>query len=476
MTENEKIGHLLRRLGLGAGSEEIAHYKSLGVDGTLEKLTQDKPAPSLSLADRWACYTNEAGNIRPSAISMRAYWTMRMACTDQPLRERLAFFWHNHLPVSGTVVGPYEMDDYLCRLLNSTHLPFREVLHALAMSPAMLRFLDAAGSYPLDPNENFARELLELFTVGRDHVTEVDVKTLSVLFAGMGIQHAFPYVDDVQKYLRSAKEKNVPLVDTTLPSGKPNPSKINLRGRAVRADRDECLNLLSTDKAAVERLIRKVWLAFVGTSEPSATELASLANVLKERDYKVHLLLRHIAKQPYFWDASCVRRMPKSPIDFTVSLIRQLKILPRSVEGNPFVFSRPALSKCLVFAVDMENQGLSLLHPEDVSGWKGGNTWISSSVSVARIQMIRNLFLTGWADPYLEELCSTCRKASVAVAIERITGDLDAEPSELLVSSLGAILNGLGSTDRAFADIFQARTTMVRVGQAITASPDFNFA
>lgn len=480
MTTEEQIAHLLRRFGLGAGRREVEKYKALGVDGTLHKLVEYDATPDTFPVSVWEWHTDNKGVINPSAGATRAWWLMRMASTERPLEEKLTMFWHDHFAVSAGKVPAAEMDDYLVRLRANAVAPFHDTLKAISYSPAMVRWLDSLGSYPSRPNENFGREVMELFTLGIGHYTETDVRETARCFVGLGIQYAIPPGTKPGDYYEQAAKEGLPIVSVSVAPGFEDLREKTIRGKTGPLTAADVLKDLSDDPATADRVIGKLWRFFVSERPPSDSDREHLVKVWQRHDLQVRPVLHEMAKLRTFWDTETVRKLPKSPLDFSMGLARQVAIGPKYLKLRPphaaptDSIRQIAGGPYYAIAQAMAGQGLSLLYPDDVSGWRWGSAWLTTQAMFARERFVRQLFTSGWSDDYLAELHDGLRNLKSDQASARILQDLDvgATPEQQLVVT--HTIEQLGQPGKAFADIATCRRTMVRIGDLLCNVPSFH--
>src|SRR5579862_1345225 len=187
-TERQKGAHLLRRFGLGASEAELDYYlKDGGLNGAIEKLLNYENTDEGFKLDVDSFRNGKNNNINPQSVAV--WWTARMLITQRPLQEKMTLFWHNHFATSGEKVTPgsmmYVQNDLLRQYATGN---FREMLMAVSKDPAMLFWLDNQYNVKGKPNENFAREVMELFTLGIGNYTEQDIREGARAFTGWSIQ------------------------------------------------------------------------------------------------------------------------------------------------------------------------------------------------------------------------------------------------------------------------------------------------
>ena len=189
MTKEERIAHLLRRFGFGASFAEMEFYSPLGEDGTIERLIEYEKVPEgFDVSPARFAQENQQGVELLRMPAVVGWWTLRMLSTQRPLQEKLTLFWHDHFAVSASKVNqPLMMLDYLNTLRAGASGKFRSLLLSVSRDPAMIRWLDNETNVKGKPNENFAREIMELFTLGIGNYTEADVQEAARAFTRLDI-------------------------------------------------------------------------------------------------------------------------------------------------------------------------------------------------------------------------------------------------------------------------------------------------
>jgi uncharacterized protein (DUF1800 family) len=233
---------------------------------------------------------------------------------------------------------------------------FSTLLRGIAKDPAMLVYLDNAGSRRQAPNENFAREVMELFTLGEGHYTEHDIKEAARAFTGWSLDREtgdFTY----RRIWHDYGEKTV-------------------FGRTGRLDGDDVLDLLLARPETSQFIVAKLWREFV-SPEPQPGEVARLAAAWREARYEVKPLLREVLNSDAFWSSANRGALVKSPVELVAGTLRTFEIHPTDL--------RPAVFACAAL-------GQNLFAPPNVKGWPGGQAWIDSSTLLARQQFIDRVF------------------------------------------------------------------------------------
>jgi uncharacterized protein (DUF1800 family) len=363
--------HLLNRAGLGASIAEVETYARLTRAQATERLLAVRggvipqpdwvdapyfPPGRLSTLDAEARTRMQTERIERS-IELQEWWLRQMLVTPDPLRERMTLFWHNHF-VSGMqkVLSPQLM--YRQNVLLREHAlgNFRELLHAVARDPAMVRYLDSAFNRKGNPNENFARELMELFTLGEGRYTEQDVKEVARAFTGWSINP-----DTGGFVFRPALHDDGP--KTVL-------------GRQGNFGGDEVLDILLERPETAALIAGKLWREFV-SPQPAPAEVARIATALRDSGYDIRAALRVLFTSDAFYAPAHRGVLVKSPADLVVGTLRQFEfVVPDEL---PFVLA-------------MGQFGQVLFAPPNVKGWPGGELWINATTLLRRKQLLDTLF------------------------------------------------------------------------------------
>jgi uncharacterized protein (DUF1800 family) len=298
-----------------------------------------------------------AANPRQEQVrELRNWWLEEMIATDQPLVERMVLFWHNHF-TSGFqkvrhVPALYHQNDLFRRHALGN---FGALLRAVARDPAMLVWLDGVQNRVRAPNENFARELLELFTLGEGHYTEADIRAAARAFTGWSID---PDSGAFRVY----------------PAQHDGGEKTFL-GRTGRFGGDDIVGILLEHPRTAEWVTAKLWREFVSI-DVDAAEVKRLAAVFRASRYELRPLLRAMLDAPAFRDPARRGTLIKSPVDLIVGTVRVL--------GLP-VPEKTRLARGL------QALGQVLFDPPNVKGWPGGQAWITTNTLMLRQQILRRI-------------------------------------------------------------------------------------
>jgi len=405
MTLREKIAHLYRRLGFGATPAELDEGVRVGLRETARRLIDYEKVDEQFPISPHEFSFREKEEPDLSTYRYRLWWITRMLVTKRPLQERLTLFWHNHFAVSDAKVedGPM-MLNYLEALRTNACGPFLNVLTAASKDPAMMRYLDMQRSMRGNPNENFAREVMELFTLGIGNYTETDVKEAARAFTGWGYVHIFwelPGNTDAKVHDWLAFGR--PFSSFTLMPAMHDPLPKKLLGVAGQIDGDKALEIMAKHPATARRICKKLWEHFA-YENPEPAVIEKLSSVYRHTNGNIASVMHAVVDSPEFWSDRCVRKLVKSPVDLCISIARQMGAgehlmsfrSPHATEKTPI--PQTVLDNLWGISDRMERCGLSIFYPPDVSGWHWGKAWISSAAMLERYRY-RGMFIYGQKGP-----------------------------------------------------------------------------
>ena len=327
MTDREKIAHLYRRFGFGATPTDLDRGEEIGVDAALHRLLDyravDEEFPVHPYEFAWR--TQKDIDADPSAYSYRYWWAFRMIAGQRPAQEQLTLFWHGHFAVSdGKVEDGSMMLQYLETLRSLGDGKFVTLLKAIAKDPAMMRYLDLQRSLVGSPNENFAREVMELFTMGIGNYTEKDVKEAARAFTGWSYVNMFnEFPGKNAKRLKDSLTFNRPFSAFALMPAMHDQSPKTILGETDFFDGDRFLELLAAQPQTARHMCTKLW-TYYAYADPEPEVVDRLAEVWKKTGGEIKHVLFAIARSPEFYSDKCLRRKVKSPADLCIAIARQL--------------------------------------------------------------------------------------------------------------------------------------------------------
>jgi hypothetical protein len=376
-----QAAHLLNRAGFGGPPDAVEELVRLGPEGAVARLVDyggpevpsNAPAwarPDPERADRLrrlregteeerrAAREEEQRRQRERVQELRRWWLDRMVTTRRPFEEKMVLFWHGHFATSVQKVrDPWLMYRQLETFRQRAVGRWPELLMAVTRDPAMLIWLDQAQSRRGRPNENYAREVMELFALGEGHYTEGDIQEAARALTGLTLDR-------------------VSLEPVWRPRLHDDGVKTFL-GRSGRLGPEEVIEQIAAQPQADRFIVGKLWRYFAGDG-PSAEVEEALAGVFRRGGGEFRPLLRTLFLAEEFYAPSVVRTQVKSPVQWLVCAVRQLE---RPLPANPAV---PGALREL---------GQDLLAPPNVKGWDGGLAWINTSTLTRRQQLARLLVL-----------------------------------------------------------------------------------
>ena len=340
-------GHLYRRAAFGASLPELRAAVQRGLPATLELLFNGQPgAPTREqfLVDVGAKMISEDGG-----ASLRAWWIYVFLHTSHPLRERMTLFWHNHFATSIAKVQRADLMYGQNKLIRQHALgSFRPFLLAMSTDPAMLIWLDSDSNVKAKPNENFARELMELFSLGVGNYTERDVREAARAFSG--------WQSDGQN-----AEFDASLHDD---------GEKTFLGNKGNWQGPDIVRICLEQPAAARFLVRKLYRALVSEAvKPSDALLEPLVVSFRKSDYDIGMLVQTMLRSQHFFSEHAYRQRIKSPVELVLGAAR---------EATTGGVAPPALTAWLA------EMGQSLFAPPNVKGWEGGKSWLNTATLLAR--------------------------------------------------------------------------------------------
>ncbi|MEP6702335.1 MAG: DUF1800 domain-containing protein [Betaproteobacteria bacterium] len=363
---------LLARTGFAAAEMQVDQFAQLSRTDALDRLLAETTTTSASPPPAWTSSYDRPSRENLATIEqreayrkeqqrraaeLRAWWFGEMLTTPSPLTEKMTLFWHNHFVSAQQKVRIPQLMYAQNQLLRRHALGnFRTMLRAVARDPAMLIYLDTAGSRVGAPNENFAREVMELFTLGEGHYGETDIKEAARALTGWNVNRETGEVV-YRPRLHDYGMKTI-------------------FGSTGRFDMDSVLDLTLRKPEAANFVVSKLWKEFISPT-PDAAEVERFATVFRDRDYEIRPLLRVMLTSDAFYAASNRGTLVKSPVDLVVGTLREFRF--QLNEPKPFVNV-------------LRQLGQDLFNPPNVKGWPGGDAWINSSSLLARKQLMERLF------------------------------------------------------------------------------------
>jgi uncharacterized protein (DUF1800 family) len=363
-------GHLFRRAGFGASLPELRAAVEQGLDATLARLVDRDESAAARLRLLESVGDRMISDDRPDEL--RAWWCYSMLHTAQPLREKMTLFWHNHFATSITKVGRPTLMYAQNKLLRRHALgKFRAFLLDISRDPAMIVWLDNNSNVKGKPNENYAREVMELFSLGVGNYAERDVKEAARAFTGWHTSAS-----------GSEYEFNPNLHDGDAKT---------LLGRTGNWNGDDVVRILLDHPQAAVFLVRKLYRYFISeTHDPPPALLQPLAEAFRKGDYDIAALLKTILRSRHFFSEYAYRQRVKSPAEFVLGAARGVV---HATEDEKSVKLPPA-----PLANRMAAMGEDLFAPPNVKGWPHGKAWLNTATLLERNNFARQVAFGRVAD------------------------------------------------------------------------------
>jgi uncharacterized protein (DUF1800 family) len=430
--DERTAAHLLRRAGFGGSAFEIARFSTMSpafaartlvtsadagsdpwpgaiFDPRTEYATiaaQYPPADTALDLQRRLAY-NQVGREMVYAVNaLRVWWLDRMLSTSAPLQEKMTFFFHGHFTSAAIEKGVWPVYVWNQNQLFRSHAlgNLRDLTLAVSRDPAMLLYLDNAQNVKAHPNENYARELMELFTLGRGNYTEDDVREAARAFTGWTLDRrsaSFQFVarnhdDGIKHYL----------------------------GQTGAFDGADVVRIIYEQPSCARFWANALLGAFV-YSDPEPELVDGLAALIRTHDYALAPVMSTLLQSRVFYSDRAYRALVKSPVEFAIGTYKTLGIplVDRDVTGA------------------LNQMGQALFYPPNVAGWPGGQNWITSQTLIARHNFVARLVNTqanGATTSWLDGLPANAGEAANRLVSTILQGDA---PPEALQQITG-FLNG----------------------------------
>jgi hypothetical protein len=348
MEDDAQIPHLLRRAGFGGTPQELDGYRDLGFEGAVHKLLNYQgmaqnplsgpPCIPMAYSDR---------PVENELYVLADWWLERMGKTTRPLEEKMTLFWHNHFATGySKVENGYLMYTQNEFLRTNALGNFREILTGITADGAMLVWLDGNANGKVDPNENYSRELMEVFTTGRGPYTEADVQAGARIFTGYsvgadgsGVWHPDQHDDGLKTYL-------------------------GLTGNFMPQD---ALDILAARPETAANLSTELFEFFAYPNPPTGV-VEELSDVYFRSGYSVMAMVEAILTSEEFLSQRAYLANVKSPAEYVATALRSLATTAEPLSG----------------AATIDSQGQLLFDPPSVFGWPSGMGWINSGSMLDR--------------------------------------------------------------------------------------------
>ena len=386
-SERARISHLVWRAGFGASPAEIARFREMGLQATIDHLVDFDAVDDSALESLLAAQEFDLERLN----QLQRWWLQRMAFSARPLQEKMAPFWHGILTSSFKKVGKGP------QMLAQNELLRREgmgrydtLLKSISRDPAMMIYLDSRSNKKAASNENYSRELMELFSLGIGHFTEKDVRESARAFTGWQLKAKTEYFFNRGQHDYGSK---------------------TFLGRTGRFDGDDIVDIIMAQPAAAEYVCTRLW-SFFAYPDPEPAVVSRLAAIFRENNTEIRPVVRAIFQAEEFYSDRAVAALVKGPVELAIGTVRTLGI---DTDFKPL--DRP-----------IESMGQVLFGPPNVAGWPGGATWLNSSTLLKRIN--------------LANTAATARSGPMRFDPTALLAGQDLDDADAVVGSLGELLLG----------------------------------
>jgi uncharacterized protein (DUF1800 family) len=434
-----QAAHLYRRAGFGGSPDDVARAASAGmgaaVDGFVRfadasglpaqpQLTADLPDPGQRkmLVAAAAAAQTSAAQVAPNdalvtlrkqlararfqnTIAMGNWFIDRMIDTPVPLQEKMTLFWHGHfttgyekgIPAEAIVI---QNDLYRANALGN----IRDLTLKVSQDPAMLRYLDNGQNVKAHPNENYARELMELFTLGIGNYTETDVRESARAFTGWSFGPGYTF--------------------RNFPARHDDGSKTFL-GRTGNFTGTDIVEIIFMQPAAARWFAKKL-LGYFVYSDPESGLIDAVAALIRKNDYNLQPVMSTLFRSNLFYSDRAYRALVKSPVQFVV--------------GSYQLFGVKQSDAVALGA--LRRMGQVLFHPPNVKGWDGGAAWLNSQTLLTRENFASGLMAKMGNAPWVQQTMRSMDPASVSHALTATILQGDVSPAS--TAQLASYLKGDG--------------------------------
>ncbi len=359
----EDAAHLLRRAGFGATVAETEKFRALGPMLAVEKLldfSEDDGTSNNPFDVGKALQMVAGNNVGPGLKALQAKWLHNMVYTTQPLKEKLALFWHGHFVTSIVKVRqPFDVEVQYWLFKKMGLGNFADLTLAVAKDPAMLRYLDNDKNTKDHPNENFARELMELFCMGVGNYTEKDIQESARAFSGWTTKKT-DRSDAASEFVFRHQQHDAGTKTFLGQSG-------NFEGQDI-------VQIIVKHQATPKHVLKKIWAFFVNEKIPENVS-QELVAVWQKTNGNMREILRAVFTSQDFYASENRLALIKSPIEFVVGTLRSLS-------------AQLQAGHIVGLLAQLEGMYQVPFAPPDVSGWDMGDGWISDTSLLNRLNFV----------------------------------------------------------------------------------------
>ncbi len=462
--DRKLTAHLLRRFGLGASEAELDYYGAQGYEGAVERLLDFESQPDPIHDVEANTLRNDQGNLPVPVVQGLVYsW---LVGTQRPLPHKMMLFWHDHFAVSASKVNQsFLMIQHFETLYKGALGGFPELLESVSKDPAMIFWLDTQENTRQKPNENFAREVMELFTLGIGHYTEADIQQAARAFTGWSIQRQ--------------RINGQPAASFRYVRNQHDNGEKTILGKTGSFSGEDVLKMLVEHPRTAVHLTEKLWKWFVHP-EPNPAVIERHAADFRRSGMDIRAWVKGVMLSPEFRSEASMRAVVKSPVDFCIPTMRALGY-GQAALGLARQADSPQPARRILLGVTAaratKSQGMEVMFPPDVAGWDGGSAWITSATIVERIKWAESLLQPrergGAAQALTAGLAPLFVGSTPQQAAEKLCSLFDFEPAPDDLSRIAEGIRGVAGNAITARQLGGSLTAGARL---IFGSPAFQMA
>lgn len=364
MKDWQKIKHLYLRAGFGLSPEEFETKRKSSLAKEMKKVLKIKnPSYKATFSSELLALQKKMEQAKGNRVKFRELkvkarnlmpqvklnWVEKMTTTPDPLLERMTLFWHGHFACRSEL--PHLAITQINTIRKYALGDFRILVKSISKDPSMILYLDGQQNTVKKPNENFARELMELFTIGIGNYTETDVKEAGRAFTGWKTSQVKGTAEFIER--------------------RHDFSQKNFMGQSGKFQGDDIIDIILENKEVARFIARKVYRYFVNHNV-NENHVSQIANRFFDSNYDISTMMEFIFKSDWFYDEKNMGSKIKSPVELIVGLVKTLNLKfvnPKAMIGI------------------QRNLGQRLFFPPNVAGWPGDKSWIDNSTLLIRLNL-----------------------------------------------------------------------------------------
>ncbi|WP_164914214.1 DUF1800 domain-containing protein [Aquimarina sediminis] len=438
---DKQIQHLYWRVGFGISAIDLKKVRTLSKNQITDRLfTESKSSSTLSIFDK--VLEKRPANLSPQERKqlsqlrrkkmneLNVLWFQQLIDTRQTLREKMTLFFHDHFAVR---IKMPRANVHLNNIIRKHALGnFGDMLLEVSKSPAMLTFLNNRQNRKNHPNENFAREIMELFTLGRDNIyTETDIKEAARAFTGWNFDKNGTFIFRIKQHDYGSK---------------------TVLGKTGNFKGEDIIKILLEEKQTAKYITQKLYTYLVNPII-NQNHVEQLSKIFYDSNYNLKTLIRSIIKSDWFYNDENIGAKIKSPIELLIGLSRSFEI--KYNDPKTVLYLQKKLNQMLFF-------------PPNVAGWPGGKTWIDNSTLMLRLKL-PSILLNGGVIPLIDQ-----KKTENMMAKEQLYKKIKSKVEKKVktTSNWNIFLSTLGSIDETELTKFILQPELSSTAKRVMAAID----